>query len=612
MKRGGYNWRKHLKGGRGRGKRHGSGGRGFNRGNNYRNGGRNNFNRERDYSNHTFPDCELSRQLSNMENSQYGRLKSLTGRRFDVKMNDGKCQLFIDRIQSDPYAPPSQIRIRVPQTFDKQFRATKIRAIALSDFLCRKFREESERRGYDRRAEGNWAEKKGGDILISELSQHVLERSTLKIADNFIEARVRVNIPARGRKICGLWAAEIFCKNLPELCANTLISKSTDLNSLETYVISIEDQENLRAQLGGLGLVGFVKNGAILPRKTGSNDQPLDANAVPFQSPESLEVEITVKSGRKLKGMAIRKGITVIAGGGYHGKSTLLNALEYGIYNHIPGDGREFVCVSSLAVKIRAEDGRVMNNVDISSFIGTLPQGKDTANFSSNDCSGSTSQAGNIIEAMEAGADCFLLDEDICATNFLIQDPFMQKIVHQEPITPLVAKIRDLADNGISSILVLGSCSAYFHSADTILLMEQFSPKDISQKVKEMLSEVPRATASRFGGYKSRTPDSRTVAENGKKKSTLDQILFGNRKIDLRAVSQLVEVGQTRSITEALMHLSRVNGRSVKSILDSLDREFEQSGIDFLANKNGDFVGCRRFEIVAALNRLPDVTFNLV
>ena len=101
--------------------------------------------------------------------------------------------------------------------------------------------------------------------------------------------------------------------------------------------------------------------------------------------------------------MGIRKGITLIVGGGYHGKSTLLKALEAGVYNHIAGDGREFVITDDTAFKLRAEDGRSITGVDISPFIKNLPNKKDTVHFSTEDASGSTSQAANLMEALESG-----------------------------------------------------------------------------------------------------------------------------------------------------------------------------------------------------------------
>lgn len=181
-------------------------------------------------------------------------------------------------------------------------------------------------------------------------------------------------------------------------------------------------------------------------------------------------------------------------GGGYHGKSTLLSALERGVYNHIAGDGREYVITDPTAVKLRSEDGRLIREVDISLFINDLPNKKDTHRFSTPDASGSTSQAAGIVESMEAGSQVFLLDEDTSATNFMVRDSFMQSVIHREkePITPFLERARDLYEKcGISTVLVAGSSGAFFHIADTVIQMDAYRPVDITEKVKGMLEEYP-------------------------------------------------------------------------------------------------------------------------
>ena len=170
-------------------------------------------------------------------------------------------------------------------------------------------------------------------------------------------------------------------------------------------------------------------------------------NGIHFVSPSSMEVTLNLPNHGPLKGMGIPKGITLIVGGGYHGKSTLLEALELGVYNHIAGDGREYVITESDAVKIRAEDGRSIKSADISLFINDLPNGKDTCCFYTEDASGSTSQAANVMEAIETGSRLLLIDEDTSATNFMIRDELMQRVVKrsQEPITPFIERVQWLA-----------------------------------------------------------------------------------------------------------------------------------------------------------------------
>ena len=263
--------------------------------------------------------------------------------------------------------------------------------------------------------------------------------------------------------------------------------KNCDAKRLQKISDLAEDQQALRDILPKLGLCAFVANGSILPRESGVSARPMKS-AVCFRSPEEMEVEITLPHRGVIRGMGIRKGITLIVGGGYHGKSTLLKALEFGVYNHIAGDGREYVITDSTAVKLRAEDGRSIKKTDISMFINDLPNGKDTTHFYTEDASGSTSQAANVVEAMEAKAGVMLIDEDTSATNFMIRDELMQRVIHRdmEPITPFIERIRELyEEEGISTVIVAGSSGAYFHIADCIVQMDRYMPKDITQTAKK-------------------------------------------------------------------------------------------------------------------------------
>ncbi len=242
-----------------------------------------------------------------------------------------------------------------------------------------------------------------------------------------------------------------------------------------------------------MGLVAFIANGAILPRESGVSEKPLTQGALPFLAPPSLEIEVELPNQGKIKGLGIKKGITLITGGGFHGKSTLLKALERGIYNHIPGDGREGVVTLESAVKIRAEDGRFIASTDISPFISNLPFNLDTQKFSTPNASGSTSQAANIIEALESKSKLLLLDEDTCATNFMIRDKRMQTLIHKEdePITPFIDRVKELYTSfGVSTILVLGGCGDYLEVADTVIMMKNYKPLDVTLPAKKIIKRT--------------------------------------------------------------------------------------------------------------------------
>ena len=255
----------------------------------------------------------------------------------------------------------------------------------------------------------------------------------------------------------------------------SLIYRKLDQKKVQQAVWLAEDQAMLRQILKKEKLVAFVANGSVLPRKSGVSDLPMK-DSVPFESPASMERTFVLPHRGEIRGMAVPEGITLIVGGGYHGKSTLLDALQMGVYDHIAGDGREFVLTENTAVKLRAEDGRSVKNVDISLFINNLPNGKDTHQFSTPDASGSTSQAAAVMEGLEAGTRLFLIDEDTSATNFMVRDDLMQHVIHtdQEPITPFLERARDLYEqSGVSTILVAGSSGAFFYIADYVIQMDR-------------------------------------------------------------------------------------------------------------------------------------------
>ncbi|MCZ6463932.1 MAG: ABC-ATPase domain-containing protein, partial [Proteobacteria bacterium] len=388
-------------------------------------------------------DAELASTLSRIDGRGYKAYQDLEGA-FSLR----DLTLFVDHVQGDPFAAPSKIRLRVPMAvagLPPALFSTRPRRIALEDFLARQVRS---RIGRGRRAPNVSGSGKSGLVEIDAGAQEVIERTALVITADWVEARLRVGLPAAGRRVLGRQADQLLCRALPELARGALCWDQLDRERAQRFVECVENQEHIRSRLDELGLVAFVANGSILPRESGASDRPLRAPgvAVAFQSPASLEIAIEVpnaidESGtREIRGMGIPRGVTLVVGGGYHGKSTLLRAVERGVYPHIPGDGREYVVSSPGLAKIRAEDGRSVAGVDIASFIRELPGGRDTQHFQTDDASGSTSQAAALVEAVEAGATGLLLDEDTSATNFMVRDARMQALVRREdePITPFL------------------------------------------------------------------------------------------------------------------------------------------------------------------------------
>jgi predicted ABC-class ATPase len=527
--------------------------------------------------------------------------------------------LFIDHVQGDPFAPPSRVRVQVEHRkagFPPDTYSTKSRRIALADFLTRQFAAAAER------VEEHLGTGHSGLIAIDRPGQEILERTSVVITEEYIEARFVVGLPARGRRILGKEAAELLCRKVPKVVEETLFFSKLDRRSLYLQILTAEDADWLRGQLPKRGLVAFVADGSILPRRSGIDDRPLpQEKAIPFRSPESLKVEFHLPNRGLIKGMGIPEGVTLIVGGGYHGKSTLLNAIQLGIYNHIPGDGREFVVTIPSAVKIRAEDGRRIEKVDISPFISNLPFGQDTTRFCTENASGSTSQAANIIEALEAGAKLLLLDEDTCATNFMVRDHRMQELISKdkEPITPFIDKVRQLySEHGVSTILVMGGSGDYFDVADTVIAMIEYRPYDVTAEAKAIAekykAERKNEGGESFGQIKPRVPLAWSLdPSKGKYEVKITAkgtraIVFGWHEIDLSAVEQLVHPGQLHAIGQALYYAREryMDGRrTVAEILKLVMEDIERGGLDVLDSRlMGHYAIFRPQELAAALNRL--------
>ncbi|MEM9214842.1 MAG: ABC-ATPase domain-containing protein [Cyanobacteria bacterium P01_F01_bin.150] len=465
--------------------------------------------------------------LNDLDGQSYKGYKQIQGRyRFP------RFILLIDHVQGDPFAAPSRLRIQVPQAsqkgetiagFPPSLFNSKSRNIALCDYLTRQF-EQAANGLRSKRGSG-----KSGLIAIAAPGQEVLERTSVLVSEQWVEARFVVGLPAQGRRILGRQAAGLLCDDLIGLVEQALFYRNLNAKAIKRHVETVEDGDWLRQQLVSQNLVAFIPNGSILPRESGVSDRPLqtssDADVVAFQSPKSLEVSFDRPNNGPISGMGIPKGVTLIVGGGYHGKSTLLRAIALGIYNHIPNDGREALVTDPTAVKIRAEDGRRIAGVNISPFINRLPQNRSTAYFTTDNASGSTSQAAGIIEALELSTQVLLVDEDTSATNFMIRDRRMQALIakEQEPITPFIDKIRQLYDDyGVSTILVMGGSGDYFDVADTVIGLFDYQPQDLTQQAKAIAQDYQTDRAAEggdaFGTLTARIPIAKRLDDTPRKK----------------------------------------------------------------------------------------------
>jgi len=566
--------------------------------------------------NNTVPHTRIQEQtsletcLKKIDRQGYKRYKELQG----IYRFSG-FTLAVDHVQGDPFAAPSRICATIPfgGKIPSDFMSTSAKKTAVEDFLGRRFRHFK-----SLIAKGSRGMGKSGLIDIDAGGQTILKRNAVVIKNGTVEFRFVVGLPAAGRTILGKEAAAIFMEEIPEILSRTM---DIPLKDLRLFVNTLADQETLRASLKAKGLVAFIADYAILPRKSGIDDRPLEKGAVPFVSPESLRVHIQTPNSGEITGMGIPKGVTLIAGGGFHGKSTLLNALQSGIYNHIPGDGRERVVSLPDALKIRASDGRFIEKVNISPFISNLPFKRDTECFSTDNASGSTSQAAGIMEALEAGTRALLMDEDTSASNFMIRDERMQSLVpkEKEPITPFVDKIRQLyREYGVSSILVMGGSGDYFEVADTVIMMDAYHPKDVSQKAQEIVRLFPshrtREGGESFGIFRHRIPLKNSFnPSRGKRDVKIDAkglktLLFGRTLIDLSDMEQLADLSQTRSIGYIIHYVAKHTLNTTTSLTEAINQVFDdlsKNGLDVLLPfRVGNLALPRPLEVIQAINRM--------
>lgn len=567
------------------------------------------------------PFDSLRDRLRRIDGRSYSAYRELRG-----GFESGGLELHVDAVQGDPFAAPSRVRVRIDQReagLPPEWFGSRVRRIALEDLLARRAR-----RAIRREVAGSRGSGRSGEVACDAGGQQILERSAARVNERFAELRLRVGLPAAGRRVRGRDAEALLCEELVRVAERALIFDDSPEGWAEEardFIACAENHAHLQRELAARGLVAFVANGAVLPRRSGVDDRPLEgSDAVPFVSPESLRVTLpvphAVDGAREVTGMGIAKGVTLIVGGGYHGKSTLLAALERGVYPHVPGDGRERVVADAGLVKIRAEDGRSVAGVDIRGFIGTLPGGRATGRFSSEDASGSTSQAASLVEALEAGATGLLLDEDTCATNFMVRDERMRALVpdDEEPITPFRERIRELhASRGVSTVLVMGGVGDYFSVADTVVRMADYGAADVTDEARRIARENAPATREPLPKPPGRTPAPESIdASRGRRAvkvaaRTKRLLSFGREEIDLHALEQLVDASQTRAIGHALHRLATRHlgdGRTLAEALDALDAELDEAGVDRLGSERGEHPGelarPRRMEIAAALNRL--------
>lgn len=555
----------------------------------------------------------LKSLLKNIDRKGYPAYKNTQGT-YDF----GTYFLSIDHVQGDPFASPSKLSIHVKGRsagFPASFYDTKYKQVALCDHLTRLFYQALSKISF--RAKGSG---KSDLFSVSKCGQQVLERTacTIDPSNGDISVHFEAGFPANGRTVNARELDKMLFRLLPDCISSSLFYKNIDQKMLEEVIHLSEDQHTIRTELSSMGLVAFIADGSVLPRESGISQKPL-RNCVKFQSPDTYRVSFELPHHGTITGMGIPKGITLIVGGGYHGKSTLLKALELGVYDHVKGDGREFVITDPTAMKIRAEDGRSITNTDISMFINNLPNGKNTVSFDTEDASGSTSQAANVVEAMETDSSLFLIDEDTSATNFMIRDELMQRVVNRdaEPIVPFIDRVEELYHTyGISTVLVAGSSGSYFHKADCIIQMNRYEPFEITESAKQAATEFPLpkqdiAPSKQPDFDRKIKPDRMFQEDNRLKMKTMgrDSISINREVIDVRYVEQLMDTEQLAALGYMLkyMQIHFFDGKhTLTQAVDALWDVLQKKGIAAVCESS--YLPCglampRKQEVFACVNR---------
>ena len=560
--------------------------------------------------------ADLEDRLRRIDGSGYKAYKGIRG----SYRGDG-FELKVAYVQGDPFAAPSRLevfvdpgRARLPPALC----LTEARRAGAADAVLRRL-VRAARRASDRDAGSG----KSGQISADTPGQEMLRRTACEVdPDGTVVLRFFVGLPAAGRRVLGRKAATLLGRRVPEVIARAAFDLD-DVPAVRAHAHAAEDQQALRDQLAERGLVAFLADGAVLPRASGDSQKPMPAGAVPWTSPPTLAVTLDAPNAGPITGTGLPAGVTLVCGGGYHGKSTMLDAIARGIYDHVPGDGRERVVTRPAAVTIRAEDGRAVTGVDISPFIGALPGGRATTGFSTGDASGSTSQAAAVVEALELGADVLLLDEDTCATNFMIRDRRMQALVapEHEPITPLLDRITGLREAlDTSLVLVMGGSGDYFDVADTVIVMRDYRAHDETEHARAIAAELPtgrqREGSGAFPRVAPRIPKPAAFdLSKGRKdvsaKARETRLLeLGRERVEIGALEQLVHPSQARTIADAIafaVEEGLVDGKaSLRELATTLERRLDERGPTAFCRyeAEADRAAVRALEIGAAINRL--------
>lgn len=535
---------------------------------------------------------ELHQRLLKMHGKPYGVYKSLQGQFFGF----GDFTLKFTHIQGDPHAQPSRIMLSAKMSsldFPEELHNSKEKEIALADFLLRQFTAEADK------------------VSIVKAHSQIMQRNSLFIENGMVRILASVNLPGEFRKIEGEKASGLLVGTMSDWVTAAMYWNNLKKEDCKAHLQCLANRNFLLSQISEKNLAAFVPNGAILPRESGTSEAPMQ-NAVPFVSPPELQINLNLPNGEQIAGMGIPKGITVIAGGGFHGKSTLLHALEEAVYPHIPGDGRELIVIDQSATPVKTEEGRVVNSTNISPLVRELPLQGSTENFTTKNASGSTSQAANLLEALELGASTILIDEDASAVNFLIRDSRMRELINskREPLIPLSDRIKEFAASGISFIIVVGACGDYLSLANTVIAFAEYKAECLTDRAKTITGPSSPAFNLTPAAITVRQPNTdifqtylqpnSPIEKAAKVKAIASQITIGKLKMDLRKFPTFCHQELQRGIAEILHEFIKENKTASQNLQKTLKKLCEK----LPANETSDLALPRVMELGAAFLRI--------
>jgi len=511
--------------------------------------------------------------------------------------------------------------IRVPQSIAElpgHLYDSPVRRTALEDLLTRNLCAAAAQ--IARFNESGWARR---NIMVAEPGQKILPRTSVLVTKEYIDARIRIAMPYKvfssgERLVDGEMARKVFFEDLPEVVSTSLFCCNLDLAEAEEFVNGMEDADRVRQSLSTLGLVSFVGEGSLLAREQDS-DLPDYDRFIPFEVAEATCTEIEVPNAGKVTGLGISAGLTVVLGDAANGRKDFMSALAAGVFNHIPGDGREGVVTVSDAVQIAADRGRNVQEVNITPFLSESEYG-NPASFSTPAADSFISQAASVIEALEVGARVLIVDENSSAPAFLTTDARIAGLLGSTPRTSLAQRARQIVDELGISLIVGGEnlVAEYIPVADTVLKVEGFQVTDITEQAKALnLAVPPEAPAVNLAPMLARSrwimPSSIDAAVGSKDQVIeaidLNAIQYGRSVIELDSVSQIADESQTLTIG-LLLYYAKLRymqeGYPLREMLDMIDRDLSSEGLGTIVRDlRGDLARPRRYEVAAALNRLP-------